>query len=57
MVRSEGRRTLGKPRRRWEDNIIIELQKVQLERELDGFSSVRDKWQVIVSAVMNVWVP
>jgi len=37
VARSVGRRPLGRPRHRWE-YILIELQKVQLERELEGSS-------------------
>ena len=35
----EGRRPLGRPRRRWEDNIKMDLQEVGVGRGLDGVSS------------------
>jgi len=54
----EGRRPLGRPRRRWEDNIKTELQEVgggfgdRMELAQD-----RDRWQALVSMVMNFQVP
>jgi len=51
------KKTLGRPRRRWEYNIIFQFQKVRWKREPVASSSARDKWQAFVSAVMNVWVP
>jgi hypothetical protein len=55
--RPGGRRPLGRPRHRWEDNIKMDL------REL-GFGDVdwiylaqdRDRWQTLVNKVMNLWV-
>jgi hypothetical protein len=56
--RPEGRRLLGKPRRRWEDNIKMDLREI-------GFGDVdwiqwaqdRDRWRALVNAVMNLQVP
>jgi hypothetical protein len=54
----EGRRPLGRPRRRWEDNIKTGLQEVG-----GGFgdwmelAQDRDKWRALVSTVMNFRVP
>jgi hypothetical protein len=56
--RPEGRRPLGRPRRRWEDNIKRDLQEVGgdcgdwIERALD-----RDRWRTLVNTVMNFGVP
>jgi hypothetical protein len=56
--RPEGRRPLGRPRRRWEDNIKMDLQEVGwgdmvwIDKAQD-----RDKWRALVSAVMNLRVP
>jgi hypothetical protein len=51
----EGNRPLGRPRRRWEDNIKIVFQKVGLWTEL---SSLRiDRWRELVNAVMNLRAP
>jgi hypothetical protein len=54
----EGRRPLERPRRRWEDNIKMNLREV-------GWGGVdwidlaqdRERWQALVNAVMNLWVP
>ena len=54
----EGKRPLGRPRRRWEDNIKMDLQKVGggcgdwMELAQD-----RDRWRALVSTVMNLRVP
>jgi hypothetical protein len=56
--KSEGRRPLGRPRRRWEDNIKMDFQEVGggcgdwMERAQD-----RDRWRALVSTVMNFRVP
>jgi hypothetical protein len=54
----EGNRPLGRPRRRWVDNIKMDLR----EREWDGMDWIdlaqdRDRWRALVSTVMNLWVP
>jgi len=54
----EGNRPLGRPRRRWEDNIKMDLQKlgcggmdwIELARD-------RDRWRALENAVMNLPVP
>ena len=58
MEKPEGKRPLGRPRRRWEDNIKIHLKEVGC-RGLDwnGLAQDRDRWRALVSAVMNLWVP
>jgi hypothetical protein len=54
----EGRRPLGRPRRRWDDNIKKDLQEVGW-RGMDwiDLSQDRDRWRALVSAVMNLRVP
>jgi hypothetical protein len=55
--RPEGRKPLVRPRRRWEDNIKMDLQEV-------GWGGInwidmaqdRDRWRAVVSAVMNLRV-
>jgi hypothetical protein len=56
--RPEGRRPLGRPRRRWEDNIKMDLQDV-------GWGGIdwielahdKDRWRAVVNAVINLRVP
>ena len=53
-----GKRPLGRPRRRWEDNIRMDLQEVGLGYEdWIGLAQDRDRWRTLVSAVMNLRVP
>jgi len=54
----EGKRPLGRPRRRWEDNIKMVLQEVGCEG-VDWIELVqdRDRWRALVTAVMNLRVP
>ena len=54
----EGKRPLGRPRRRWVDNIRMDLQEVGC-RCMDwiGLAQDRDRWRTLVSAVMNLQVP
>jgi hypothetical protein len=54
----EGRRPLGRPRRRWEDNIKMHLREVGWGCvDWIGLAQDRDRWRVLVSAVMNLRVP
>ena len=50
----EGRRPLGRPRRRWVGNIRMDLQQVGCGY---GLAQARDSWRTLVSAVMNLLVP
>jgi hypothetical protein len=58
VVKPEGRRPLGRPRRRWEDNIRMDLREI-------GFGNVdwihsaqdRDRWRAVVNTVMSPRVP
>jgi len=53
----EGRRPLGRPRRRWEDNISIDLRKVGCGCvDWMELAQDRDRWRAIVSAAMNLRV-
>jgi len=49
---------LGRPRRRWVDNIRMDLEEVGC-RYMDwiGLAQHRDRWRTLVSAVMNLRVP
>ena len=54
----EGRRLMGRPRRRWVDNIRIHLQEVGCGyMDRIGLAQDRDRWRKLVSAVMNLRVP
>jgi len=54
----EGKSTLGRPRRRWVDNIRMDLQEVGCGyMDWIGLAQERDRWRTVVSAVMNLWVP
>jgi hypothetical protein len=54
----EGKRPLGRPRRRWEDNVRMDLQEVENGCEdWIGLAQDRDTWRTLVSAVRNLRVP
>ena len=54
----EGKRPLGRPRRRWEDNIKMDLQEVGRGcGDWMELTEVRDRWRALVSTVMNFRVP
>jgi hypothetical protein len=58
VEKSEGKRPLGRPRRRWVDNIKMDLREIGW----DGMDWIelpqdRDQWRALVKTVMNLWVP
>ena len=54
----EGSRSLRRLRRRWVDNIRMDLQEVGLGHvDWIGLAQDRDRWRTLVSAVMNLRVP
>ena len=56
--KQEGKRPLERPRRRWVDNIRMDLQEVVCGyMDWIGLAQDRDRWWTLVSAVMNIRVP
>ena len=57
-VWNDGKRPLGRPRRRWEDNIKMDLQEVGggCEDWME-LAQDRDRWRTLVSTMMNLRVP
>ena len=54
----EGKRPLGRPRRRWVNNIRMDLHQVVCGyMDWIGLAQDRNRWRTLVSAVMNRWVP
>jgi hypothetical protein len=54
----EGKRPLGRPRRRWKDNIMLDLQELKCGG-MDWFDVAegRDRWRVLVNEVMYLRAP
>ena len=54
----EGKRPLGRPRRRWENSIKIDLREVGCgPGEWIHLAKDRDQWRVYVRSANNLWVP
>ena len=53
----EGKRSLGRPRRRWEDNIKMDLWEVGGGGDWMELAQDRDRWWALVNTVMNFRVP
>jgi len=53
----EGKRPLGRPRRRWEDNIKMDLQEVGGGGDWTELAQDKDWWRALVNTVMNFRVP
>jgi hypothetical protein len=52
----EGKRPLGRPMRRWEDGIRIDLREIGLGGDWIRLAQDRDRWRAVVSAVTNLRV-
>ena len=58
LGKPDGKRPLGKPRRRWVDNIRTDLQEVECGyMDWIGLAQDRNRWRTLVSAVMNLQIP
>jgi hypothetical protein len=56
--RPEGKRPLGRPRRRWEDNIKMDLREIGIDgTNLIQLTQDRVQWRTCVNTVMNLRVP
>jgi hypothetical protein len=54
----EGKRPLGRPRRRWVDNIKMNLREIGWDgMDWIGLAKDSDQWRVLVNTVMNLRVP
>jgi hypothetical protein len=54
----EGKRLLGRPRSRWEENIKMDLREIGWGgMDLIDLAQVRDQWRALVNTVMNLRVP
>ena len=53
----EGKRPLGRPRRRWEDNIKMDHLEVGGGGDWMELAQDRDRWRALVNTVMNLRVP
>jgi len=57
VKKPEGKRSLGRPKRRWEGSIKMNLKEVGCGgMDLIDLAQDRDRWQVLVNVVMNLWV-
>jgi hypothetical protein len=53
--KSDGKRPLGRPRRRWKDGIKLDLRLVGVGVEWIHLVQDRDRWRAVVNAEMNLW--
>jgi hypothetical protein len=58
VEKREGKRSLERPRCRWEDNIKMDFQEVGCgDMDWIGLAQDRDRWRALVNAVVNLRVP
>jgi hypothetical protein len=54
----EGRSRLGRPRRRWEDNIKMDIREIEFgDVDWIHLAQDRDRWRALVNTVMSLQVP
>jgi hypothetical protein len=57
LGKPEGKRPVGRPRRRWVDNIIMDLREIGWDgMDWMNLAQDRDQWRVFVNTVMNLGV-
>jgi hypothetical protein len=56
MGKPEGKKLIGRPRRRWEDGIKMDLREIDGGTEWIHLAQGRDRWRAVVNAVMNLRV-
>ena len=58
MGKPDRKRPLGRPRRRWEDSIKMDLREIGCDpRDWVALAGDRDQWRAYIRAVMNLRVP
>jgi hypothetical protein len=58
VAKPDGKRPLGRPRRRWEDNIKMDVQEVSWDStNWSDLAQDRDRWRALVNEVMNLRIP
>jgi len=58
VVKSGGKRPLGRSRRRWDDNIKMDLQEEGCgDMDWIDLAQDRDRWRALANAVMTLWAP
>jgi hypothetical protein len=55
--KAEGRKPPERPGRRWEDNIKMDVRDVRWGMGWIDLAYDRDRWRILVNAVMNILVP
>ena len=56
-VKPTGNIPIGRPRRRWEDNIRMDLEEIGINAgNWVGSAHDRDYWRALVNATLNLWV-
>jgi hypothetical protein len=54
----EGKRKLGRPRRRWVDNVKMDLREIEWDRvDCIDMAQDRDQWSALVNTILNLRVP